>query len=248
MQVYHYDPVTKLYTGQGPADIDPEATKQAGQDVYLLPGSATFTAPPDTGEHQAAAWNGQAWALVHDYRGYVCYDPANGQPHPGLPVGEEPPAGWPSEPPPADYRYPYYEDSAWHEDIEKRASSDISKLKALAREFFAYKSADDLHPDGSRKVRYDSEMRSIINMRLALYGPTDSLCAAILAWNAAFQAAFNGQIVAIQNAASGADPLAALQAIEEDINYAWFDGRYGVTGSEHSDPDCKALQLQPPPA
>jgi len=67
MIYYNYNPTTKEYTFQSTALEDP---RHPGR--YLLPGSATFIAPPRiTEEHKVAVFNEnlQTWEIKDDYRG-----------------------------------------------------------------------------------------------------------------------------------------------------------------------------------
>lgn len=66
-KVYYFDDKNE-YTEQGFAQLDPLETELAGSEIYLLPASATFDAPPSQ-QGYAAVWNGIAWELVEDHRG-----------------------------------------------------------------------------------------------------------------------------------------------------------------------------------
>ena len=70
MIYYNYDSKTKEFLGSNVARPNP---KEAGE--FLLPANATFTAPteePDTNEINV--WNGSAWEIKVDYRGYIVYN------------------------------------------------------------------------------------------------------------------------------------------------------------------------------
>ena len=69
MNVYKYDENTKEYIGTEEALLDPLETEQQGENIYLLPANATFTAPPAEKEGFARIWNGENWQEVEDHRG-----------------------------------------------------------------------------------------------------------------------------------------------------------------------------------
>lgn len=59
---FFYDGKTREYKNSSPAQLDPVT----GAPLPAL--LATHTAPPETGEKQAAVWNGTAWDIVEDHR------------------------------------------------------------------------------------------------------------------------------------------------------------------------------------
>lgn len=64
MQAYSYNQDGR-YIGPYECQLDPVATKQAGEAVYLLPANATWTAPPEHDpETERAVWDGEIWTLV----------------------------------------------------------------------------------------------------------------------------------------------------------------------------------------
>lgn len=69
MNVYKYSKETKEYISAEVAQLDPLETEIKGENVYLLPANATFTAPPAKKEGFAMVWNGEAWEEVEDHRG-----------------------------------------------------------------------------------------------------------------------------------------------------------------------------------
>ena len=80
MFYYSYDPYTKEYTGKGEADINPEATKRAGHDVYWAPAYATLDEPPIFEDNRVAIFDEEAqkWIAKVDYRGqYICDNDLN---------------------------------------------------------------------------------------------------------------------------------------------------------------------------
>lgn len=68
MNVYKYNDNGE-YIGTEKALLDPLETEQQGENIYLLPANATFTAPPAEKEGFARVWNGEAWQEVEDHRG-----------------------------------------------------------------------------------------------------------------------------------------------------------------------------------
>lgn len=68
MNVYKYNDNSE-YIGTEKALLDPLETEQQGENIYLLPANATFTAPPAEKEGFARVWTGEAWQEVEDHRG-----------------------------------------------------------------------------------------------------------------------------------------------------------------------------------
>ena len=63
MHAYSYDNDGK-YIGIYNCQIDPIAMRREGHDVYLLPASATFAAPPEYDpETEIPVWDGEQWEL-----------------------------------------------------------------------------------------------------------------------------------------------------------------------------------------
>lgn len=69
MNVYKYNEGTKEYIGTEEALLDPLETEQQGENIYLLPANATFTAPTEPQDGYVNVWNGTAWEQVEDNRG-----------------------------------------------------------------------------------------------------------------------------------------------------------------------------------
>lgn len=69
MNVYRYDELTKEYIGYEEALLDPLETEQQGENIYLLPANATFTAPTEPQDGYVNVWNVTAWEQVEDNRG-----------------------------------------------------------------------------------------------------------------------------------------------------------------------------------
>ncbi|GAK43596.1 tail assembly chaperone gp38 [Tepidicaulis marinus] len=84
--LYHFDALTGELSGTTPARANP---KQEG--AWLLPAFATFTAPPEVAEHEAAVYAEGAWTIVPDWRGHT-YWLADRSKHKITELGIEPPA------------------------------------------------------------------------------------------------------------------------------------------------------------
>jgi hypothetical protein len=63
MIAYRYDN-NGLYIGTIPCQLDPRATKEAGEDVYLVPANSTLIEPPTAKEGYNIVWNGEEWQYV----------------------------------------------------------------------------------------------------------------------------------------------------------------------------------------
>jgi hypothetical protein len=63
MIAYRYDS-NGLYIGTIPCQLDPRATKEAGEDVYLIPANSTTVEPPKAKEGYNVVWNGNEWEYV----------------------------------------------------------------------------------------------------------------------------------------------------------------------------------------
>ena len=66
-KAYLYDDKTKEFKSEVNAQIDPLESKNAGVDIYLLPGNATWLEPP-TKDGYVAVWSGESWDSVEDHR------------------------------------------------------------------------------------------------------------------------------------------------------------------------------------
>lgn len=81
MFTYRYNPTTLEFVCEEQAFIDPERTKAAGYDVYILPAYSTFK-KPDLHKNQAALYDisNDDWNILPDYRGqYIVNDSMNVQ-------------------------------------------------------------------------------------------------------------------------------------------------------------------------
>lgn len=93
MLIYHYDDAG-AYTGQSEARESP-----LEPEVFLLPALATFDEPPAIGEREAAVFEGAAWTVVPDWRGFVYWLPDRSR-YVVSELGVEPPVGYLEEEPP----------------------------------------------------------------------------------------------------------------------------------------------------
>lgn len=58
MKIYHYNPDTGIYVGEGVAD---ESPLEPG--VWMIPANSVTTAPPDAGENQFVVFNNGNWEV-----------------------------------------------------------------------------------------------------------------------------------------------------------------------------------------
>ena len=58
MKIYHYNPDTGIYVGEGVAD---ESPLEPG--VWMIPANSVTTAPPSVGENQFVVFNNGAWEV-----------------------------------------------------------------------------------------------------------------------------------------------------------------------------------------
>ena len=58
MKIYHYNPDTGIYVGEGVAD---ESPLEPG--VWMIPANSVTTAPPDAGENQFIVFNNGNWEV-----------------------------------------------------------------------------------------------------------------------------------------------------------------------------------------
>ena len=63
MIAYRYDS-NGLYIGVIPCQLDPRATKEAGEEVYLLPANSTTIEPLKAKEGYSIVWNSREWEYV----------------------------------------------------------------------------------------------------------------------------------------------------------------------------------------
>jgi hypothetical protein len=63
MIAYRYDN-NGLFIGTIPCQLDPRASKEAGEEVYLLPANSTLVEPPKAKEGYNIVWDGEAWEYV----------------------------------------------------------------------------------------------------------------------------------------------------------------------------------------
>lgn len=58
MKIYHYDPITKHYAGEGVADKSP-----LENEVWLIPANATMNTVPAMKPDERAVWAGTEWKI-----------------------------------------------------------------------------------------------------------------------------------------------------------------------------------------
>lgn len=70
-KLYYYDKDTYIYIGEGPANLDPVATKVTGTEVYAKPRYSTFTDVPvlKLGEKAIYNENTDSWDVVKSNQG-----------------------------------------------------------------------------------------------------------------------------------------------------------------------------------
>ena len=75
MTNYFYDGKTREFLRSAPAQPDPGTgvplPALLATHTPYREDTSTHTAPPETGEKQAAVWNGEAWDIVEDHRQHV---------------------------------------------------------------------------------------------------------------------------------------------------------------------------------
>jgi hypothetical protein len=69
MKVFHYDPITGAYTGEG------IARKSPMDEEYLIPANATTQEPPKPGPHEVVIFKDDSWQVIPDYRGEARWRP-----------------------------------------------------------------------------------------------------------------------------------------------------------------------------
>ena len=78
--IYKYDELTGEYLDKDIARLNPVATKEAGEPVYLVPPFYTIKKPPKTSANNVAIYQNDTWMLKPDYRGcYICDELLNVQ-------------------------------------------------------------------------------------------------------------------------------------------------------------------------
>lgn len=76
-----YDPITKEYTGQKKANLDPLETELQGHEVFAIPAFATQVHPTlEEGKVSVYDIDSKAWNNYTDNRGLTVYDKKTGEP------------------------------------------------------------------------------------------------------------------------------------------------------------------------
>lgn len=68
MKIYNYDKTTKEYLFESEASLDPQATKNQGKEVYLIPDCATVKKPPSVRKNEICIFI-DGWQIKSDFRG-----------------------------------------------------------------------------------------------------------------------------------------------------------------------------------
>jgi len=126
MYLYHYEKINGEYIGSSIADIDPLASEESGEDVYLIPSNSTKTSPPEVKDNSALVFNGVAWLVVDDFRGQTIYRTEDKTEKLVTDLGAIPEGYTVDEPGPFDD----WEGGQWVTNLEKKLSSE----KIVARE------------------------------------------------------------------------------------------------------------------
>lgn len=142
--VYNYDAETREYLGSNDARLDPLETEAQGQDVFLLPGNATWDEPPTAGENEAAVYGeDEQWSIVPDFRGTDYWD-SDGVDAQIEELGETVPGDCTTTAPPDDppLKVPHWNGSAWEEAgliykdkgpiLSKQQVDDITSAEIVA--------------------------------------------------------------------------------------------------------------------
>lgn len=62
MKAYRYNPVTLIFEGEQERQIDPIASRKAGETIYLMPANCTATEPLTVKEGYDIIFDGTNWA------------------------------------------------------------------------------------------------------------------------------------------------------------------------------------------
>ena len=68
MKIYNFDKTTKEYLFESEASLDPQATKNQGKEVYLIPDCATVKKPPTIKDNEICIFS-NGWQIKSDFRG-----------------------------------------------------------------------------------------------------------------------------------------------------------------------------------
>jgi hypothetical protein len=118
MRIYDINPTDRTVINPAGREAPLDPMRQQPR----IPAGATSVEPPETGEHEAARWTGEAWEVVPDWRGHI-YWLADGSRHEITELGIEPPTEALNEAPPEPLS-----DLAAH----KRAEIDQARDQAFA--------------------------------------------------------------------------------------------------------------------
>ena len=74
MKIYNYNKITGEFTSELTAQLDPLATQEKEENIYLIPANATAVAPPELAENEVAVFDGEDWEIKADFRGQKVYN------------------------------------------------------------------------------------------------------------------------------------------------------------------------------
>lgn len=132
MKIYHYHPITGVYTATTDALPDPAYPGQ-----FIVPAHATAMAPPTvSGSFDAAVFRAGAWIVMPDYTPYQLFTIADAQPYPNtLKVGDSLPQGVTTQDP-TGFDYPRWDGISWVEDGDAKAmDAYLRELMPLKTKF-----------------------------------------------------------------------------------------------------------------
>jgi hypothetical protein len=127
MKIHHYHYDTGEFLGGTDARLDPLEIK-AGNSIYLIPAYATTDPPPECGPNEIAVWGAEGWSKVQDFRETEAWYP-NGEPVVVRNLGPLPET-LVYEAPPAEFRKPEWDGSAWVETYVEEPSPLLAELEA----------------------------------------------------------------------------------------------------------------------
>lgn len=74
MRIFHYDPLTREFLGEGRADPSP-----LEPNSFLIPANATEIPPPPVQKKEVAVFKNGGWEVLPDFRGEVVYRVEDGR-------------------------------------------------------------------------------------------------------------------------------------------------------------------------
>jgi len=165
MKIFHYDGITKVYSGWSVAELDPLESKLAGKDVFATEAPHSTLSPvSDFSEDQAGVFDEGSgeWVIIPDHRGATIYSTHNTEATAVEVVGDIP-AGYTKEQPGP---YDEWDGDQWITDVARelfdRKSKILSEIGVAVRNKiiggFESSALGDLH-------RYSSEEEDQANIQ-----------------------------------------------------------------------------------